>query len=74
MTELGRTKCCSTHCVEKKDPNDFVNVSFPPSGDFTLEFQDEAELVCTWSLWNELLLAIIPPCCGQLSFPRQDGK
>ncbi|KAK9522177.1 hypothetical protein VZT92_018659 [Zoarces viviparus] len=74
MTELG----CSTHCIKKKkeekEPNDFVNVSPPPSGNFPLEFQDEAELVCTWSAWNELLLATVPPFCGQVSFPGRDGK
>lgn len=46
----------------------------PPSGNFSLEFKDEAELAYTWSAWNEPLLAIIPPCCGQGRFPKRDGK
>ena len=74
MTELGCVQRCSTHCIKKKEPNDFENVSSPPAGNFTLEFQDEGELVCTWSAWNEPMLAIIPPCCGQVSFPGGDGK
>lgn len=64
---------CSTHW-KGIELNDFVNASSPPSGNFTLESQDEGELVCTWSAWNEPLLAIIPPCCGQVSFPGSNGE
>lgn len=60
--------------LRKKEPDDFVNVfplwlaRLPPSGNFPLEFQDEASLVCTRTARNESLLAVIPPHCGQ------DGK
>lgn len=79
LTELGCMQSCSMHCIKKKEPNDFANVfhlslSSPPSGNFPLEFQDEALLVCTWSAWNGLPLANIPHRCGQVSFPGWEGK
>lgn len=70
MTGIGRVQHRSTHC-KGKELNDFVNASSPPSGNFTLEFQDEGELVCTWSAWNEPLLAITRPAAAKLAFQDQ---
>lgn len=73
-TETGHVQRCSTHCIKGREPNDFANVSTPPSGNFTLEFRDEGELVCVRFPWNETLLAIILPRCGQVSFPGWNGE
>lgn len=73
-TESGHVQRCSTHCIKGREPNDFANVSTSPSGNFTLEFRDEGELVCVRFPWNEPLLATTLPRCGQVSFPGWNGE
>lgn len=65
MNENGQVL---THCSKRKESNDFVSVSSPPSGNFTLEFRMKESMSAHGPLGKSYCWQSFLPAVAKLAF------